>query len=244
MSSLLIVQSLVNGLVLGALYFMMAIGFTMVFGIMRIVNFAHGEFYMLGGFAIFFLYGQYGLPYLPALLISAVLVGLVGVLVERVVFRPFRGDELSSMIAALGLAIVIQNSAALVFGAMPQAVPEFISGNLQISAISVSYSRVATVVMAFTVLAVLWLFIRFSKTGRAMRAVVQDSEIAAVQGMRPQRIYPIAFGIGVGLAALAGGIMGPILTVEPFMGAIPLLKAFVVVILGGLEASPEPLWQA
>ncbi|MDB5999487.1 MAG: ABC-type transporter, integral rane subunit, partial [Rhizobacter sp.] len=232
--STLIGQSLVNGLVLGAMYFLMAIGFTMVFGIMRVVNFAHGEFYMLGGFAFLFFFVQLHLPFVLALVASALAVGLIGMLVERLVFRPYRGDELSGMIAALGLAIVLQSAAALVFGAMPQAVPDVVAGSVSIGAVTVSAGRVLAIVLSFAILILLWLFIRFSRTGRAMRAVVQDREIAAVQGMRPGRIYPLAFGIGVGLAALAGAIMSPILTVEPYMGVTPLLKAFVVVILGGL----------
>ncbi len=227
-------QSLVNGLVLGAMYFLMAIGFTMVFGIMRIVNFAHGEFYMLGGFAVLYFFGYLELPFIVALIASALCVGVFGVLVERVIFRPFRGDELSGMIAALGLAIVLQSAASLLFGAMPQAVPDVVTGSIDIGPMAVPLSRVLAIALAFLILILLWLFIRFSRTGRAMRAVVQDSEVAMLQGMRPQRLYPIAFGMGVGLAALAGGIMAPILTVEPFMGVIPLLKAFIVVILGGL----------
>lgn len=227
-------QSLVNGLVLGTMYFLMAIGFTMVFGIMRVVNFAHGEFYMLGGFAVLYLFGQQHWYFLAALAGAALLVGLLGFAVERVIFRPFRGDDLSGMIAALGLAIVLQNTAALAFGAMPQAMPDVVTGNLALGPVIVPASRLMVIVLSFAILALLWLFIRFSKTGRAMRAIVQDGTAATLQGMHPQRIYPIAFGIGTGLAALAGGIMAPVLTVEPFMGAIPLLKAFVVVILGGL----------
>lgn len=232
--STLIGQSLVNGLVLGAMYFLMAIGFTMVFGIMRIVNFAHGEFYMLGGFAFLFFFVQLHLPFVLALIASALVVGLIGMAVERLVFRPYRGDELSGMIAALGLAIVLQSSAALAFGAMPQAVPDVVAGSVSFGSVTVSAGRMLAIGLSFAILVLLWLFIRFSRTGRAMRAVVQDREIAAVQGMRPGRIYPLAFGIGVGLAALAGAIMSPILTVEPYMGVTPLLKAFVVVILGGL----------
>ncbi|MGI4813746.1 MAG: branched-chain amino acid ABC transporter permease [Janthinobacterium lividum] len=230
----LIGQSLINGLVLGTMYFLMAIGFTMVFGIMRVVNFAHGEFYMLGGFCVLYFFGNLHWPFLLALAASACVVGLFGVLIERIVFRPFRNDELSGMIAALGLAIVLQNTAALVFGAMPQSLPDVIAGSVTIGPVTVPASRILVIGLSFAILVLLWLFIRFSRTGRAMRAVVQDGTAAALQGMRPERIYPIAFGIGVGLAALAGGIMAPVLTVEPFMGVTPLLKAFVVVILGGL----------
>lgn len=230
----LIGQSITNGMVLGTMYFIMAIGFTMVFGIMRIVNFAHGEFYMLGGFTVLYLFGHLHLPFILSLVLAAIIIGLFGTVIERFIFKPFRGDELSGMIAALGLAIVLQNTAALVFGAMPQAVPDAVTGSLQIGSVTVPLSRILAISLAFLILAILWGFIRHSRTGRAMRAIVQDSEAAALQGMRPKRLYPIAFGIGVGLAALAGGIMAPILTVEPFMGAIPLLKAFVVVILGGL----------
>ncbi|MFZ2155068.1 MAG: branched-chain amino acid ABC transporter permease [Bradyrhizobium sp.] len=230
----LIAQAVVNGLVLGALYFLMAVGFTMVFGIMRVVNFAHGEFYMFGGFVVLFLFGMHDVPFLVALVAAGIFVGCFGVLVEQAIFKPFRGDTLSSMISALGLSIVLQNGAALAFGTTPQSLPDFATGLSRWGAIVIPNSRLAAVAIGAIIMLVFWLFIRFSETGRAMRAVVQDPEVAMLQGMQPRKIYPIAFGIGVGLAALAGGIMGSIFTVDPFMGITPLLKAFIVVILGGL----------
>ncbi|MBX3521882.1 MAG: branched-chain amino acid ABC transporter permease [Xanthobacteraceae bacterium] len=229
-----LVQTLLNGLVLGSLYFLMAIGFTMVFGIMRVINFAHGEFYMIGAFAISFLFGQMQIPFLLALLIVGLLVGLLGVGVERLIFKPFQGDELNGMIASLGLSIIAVNVALVVFGPSPWAVPSFVSGVFRMGNIVLPWSRLVAFSLAVIVLVGFWFFIRFTKYGRAMRATVQDEQAAKLQGIDVNKIYPMAFGIGVCFAGIAGGIMGPLFAVDPFMGLTPLVKAFIVVIIGGL----------
>jgi branched-subunit amino acid ABC-type transport system permease component len=233
-ASTIFLQTLVNGLVLGTLYILIASGFTVVFGIMRVVNFAHGEFYMLGGLLIVLLFGTLGLNFAVALVLTVVIVGLAGALIEQVVFRPFRGNELSGMIAALGLSIILQNGAALIFGTSPLFVPDFVSGSVAIGPAMVPAGRLVAIGAALATLAGFTAFLRFTKMGRAMRAVVQDTEIATIQGIRPGIVYPVGFALGVALAGMAGGIMGPLFTVDPYMGTTPLLKAFVIVVLGGL----------
>src|SRR5437868_2296698 len=131
-TSILLGQALVNGLVIGMMYMLMAVGFTLVFGIMRVVNFAHGEFYMLGAFAGVFTYAQWQLPFVACLAISAVVVGLFGAVLERLVLRNFRRDEGLAMIASLGLALVLQNGALLLWGATPRSVPDVVSGSLAV----------------------------------------------------------------------------------------------------------------
>lgn len=230
----LVAQCFVNGLVLGMLYLLMAIGFTMVFGIMRVVNFAHGEFYMLGTFVLFFTVARYEIPLVLGLVAAALVIGLVGAGIERVVFRPFRGDELSGMIASIGVSIIIQNLALLAWGPNPRAMPSYVSGILELGPLVFPWARVFVIAAAALILALFYLFVTYTRLGRAMRAVVQDTEVALLQGIRAERIYPLAFGVGVGLAGLAGGLMAPIFSVSPFAGMTPILKAFVVVILGGL----------
>jgi branched-chain amino acid transport system permease protein len=227
-------QTLINGLVLGTLYVLIASGFTVVFGIMRVVNFAHGEFYMLGGFVIVYLSGNLGMNFAAALVLTTIAVGAFGVIAEQVVFKPFHGNELNGMIAALGLSIILQNGAALIFGTSPLFAPDFAPGYVEIGPATVSAGRLVAIAVAGATLAAFTAFLRLTKTGRAMRAVVQDAEIARIQGIRPEIIYPIGFALGVGMAGMAGGLMGPLFTVDPFMGMVPLLKSFVVVILGGL----------
>jgi branched-subunit amino acid ABC-type transport system permease component len=227
-------QTLVNGLVLGTLYILVASGFTVVFGVMRVVNFAHGEFYMLGGFLIVLLFGTLGLNFAVALVLTVAIVALAGALIEQVVFRPFRGNELSGMIAALGLSIILQNAAALIFGTSPLLAPDFASGSVAIGPAMVPAGRLVAIAVALATLASFTAFLRLTKMGRAMRAVVQDAEIATIQGIRPGLVYPVGFALGVALAGMAGGVMGPLFTVDPYMGTTPLLKAFVIVVLGGL----------
>lgn len=235
---LLLGQATANGLVVGLLYLLMAVGFTLVFGVMRMVNFAHGEFYMLGGFAAYALVVKLALPFLLAVALSVVLAIVVGSLLEWLVLKPFRKDELNGMIVTIGLAMILQNAALLVFGADPVSLPSIASGASTVLGVTVANSRLYVVVFAAVVLLLLYGFLRHSRAGRGLRAVVEDSEIAAAHGVRSRVYYPLGFGIGVGLAAIAGALMAPLFSVSPFMGQTPLLKAFMVVILGGLGSIP------
>jgi branched-chain amino acid transport system permease protein len=236
--SILLAQALLNGLVIGAMYMLMAVGFTLVFGIMRVVNFAHGEFYMLGAFTGFFTYVYWEIPFVACLIIAAVIVGILGMLVERTLIQPFRADEMSGMIATLAISVIIQNGAVLLWGPVPRAMPDIVTGTLAIGPFSFPWSRLVVIAAAALIFVVFWIFMQRTRLGRAMRAVAQDTETALIQGIRVNYIYPLAFGISVALAALAGALMGPVFSVSPFVGLTPMLKAFVVVILGGLGSVP------
>lgn len=231
-------QALTNGLIIGLLYLLMAIGFTLVFGVMRIVNFAHGEFYMLGAFAACVGVTRLHLPFLLAVCAAFVLALALGWLIEVLVLKGFRGDELNGMIATIGLAMVLQNTALLLFGPDPQALAPVAQGVVAFGPIVAPMSRLYVVAFSIAVLAALYLFLMHSKTGRALRAVVQDAEIAGAQGIPVQFIYPLGFALGVALAVVAGALMAPVFSVSPGIGATPLLKAFIVVILGGLGSIP------
>lgn len=236
--SFLIIQSLVNGVILGLLYLLMAIGFTLVFGIMRVVNFAHGEFYMLGAFAAYFAFAVAGLPY-PVAVAGAFGGAIVlGAIIERVVFRPFRGDELSGMIASIGLALILQNLALIAFGPDPLSMPSLVSGAYNWGGIILPKSRVVVILGSMVILAIFYFFLMHTRTGRALRALVQDREIAAAYGVRVELMYPLGLALGAALAAMAGAFMAPLFGVSPFVGGTPLLKAFIVVILGGLGSIP------
>jgi branched-chain amino acid transport system permease protein len=237
----LVAQSAVNGVVLGMTYVLVALGFTLIFGIMRMVNFAHGEFYMLGAFVTFFAFSQFQIPFIISLAIAAVVIGAFGMVIERVIFRPFRGNELNGMIAALGLAIIIQNAALIMWGADPKPMPAVATGILKLGPLIFPWSRLYVIAAAAVIIALFYVVITYTSLGRAMRAVAQDTEIALVQGIRAERIYPFAFGLSVALAALAGGLMGPVFGVSPTVGLAPMLKAFIVVIVGGLGSIPGAL---
>jgi branched-chain amino acid transport system permease protein len=235
---MLLAQALLNGLVIGAMYMLMAVGFTLVFGIMRVVNFAHGEFYMLGAYTGFFTYVYWEIPFVACLIIAALIVGILGMLVERTLIQPFRSDEMSGMIATLAISVIIQNGAVLLWGPVPRAMPDIVTGTLAIGPFSFPWSRLVVIAAAALIFVVFWVFMQRTRLGRAMRAVAQDTETALIQGIRVNYIYPLAFGISVALAALAGALMGPVFSVSPFVGSTPMLKAFVVVILGGLGSVP------
>jgi branched-chain amino acid transport system permease protein len=234
----LISQALANGLIIGLLYLLMAIGFTLVFGVMRVANFAHGEFYMLGAFISFVCVTKLSLPYIVSVLIAFALTLALGWVVEIVVLKPFRGDELNGLIATLGLGMIIQNVALMVFGPDPQSMPPTAEGVVNIAGIVMPVSRLYVVAFSAAVLAVLYVFLMHTRSGRALRAVVQDMEIATAQGIRAHVVYPMGFALGVALAAIAGALMAPVFSVSPFIGAAPLFKAFIVVVLGGLGSIP------
>lgn len=234
----LALQIVVNGLMSSLVYILMALGFTLIFGIMRVVNFAHGELYMMAAFLVYALVGSLGWNYYLVVVLSALALGLFGATLERVLFRHFIGRELHGMILALAVSITLQAAAFILFGANDLSVQRPISGVFDLGALVVPRDRVAVGVSALVVLFAFYAFMRYTKTGLAMRAVVQDEEIASIHGVRPKIIHPLAFGIGAMLAGFAGALMAPIYTIHPYMGAQPMLKAFIVVILGGLGSVP------
>jgi branched-chain amino acid transport system permease protein len=231
-------QAVTNGLIVGLLYLLMAIGFTLVFGVMRIANFAHGEFYMLGAYGAFVCVTRYGMPYLGAVFLTFFMALLLGWIIEVLVLKSFRNDELNGMIATLGVAVILQNGALILFGPDPQSMPAPVEGILRLGPIVMPMSRLYVVGFSVAVLIVLYLFLMHTRTGRALRAVVQDTEIASAQGIHTRIIYPLGFALGVGLAAIAGALIAPVFSVSPFIGTAPLYKAFIVVVLGGLGSIP------
>ncbi len=235
---ILLTQATINGLIVGLLYLLMAVGFTLVFGIMRMVNFAHGEFYMLGAFCAYFFTTGLNLPFLMAVALSFLSAVVVGGLLEWLILKPFRRDELNGMIVTIGMGMILQNLALMYFGPDPLSMPAVVEGTLVMGSLVIPNSRVYVVTFALVVLGLLYVFLRYSRPGRALRAVVEDFEIASIQGVRAKIYYPLGFGLGVGLAAVAGALMAPLFSVSPFVGSTPLLKAFIVVVLGGLGSIP------
>jgi branched-chain amino acid transport system permease protein len=235
---MLIAQILTNGLMSGLVYVLMALGFTLIFGIMRIVNFAHGELYMVGAFIVLLLFGTLGLNYYLTVVLAAVGTGLLGAVLERLFLKPFVGRELNGMIMALGIAITLQAVVNIASGPEEKSVPRPVSGVLDLGVAVIPYDRLMVGAATIVLLGCFWAFFQFTRWGLAMRAVALDAEVAALQGVQPRLIHPLAFGIGSMLAGAAGALMAPIYTVFPYMGELPMLKAFIVVILGGLGSIP------
>ena len=229
-------QHLVNGLVLGGTYALLGIGLTLIFGLMNVVNFAHGEFYALGAYATFGVLAVTGLPFFAALA-AAIVAGIVlGALCERVMLRPLRGESIDTvMLVMIGLWITMQNAELLGWGGVARSVPHpFPTAPLVLGPLSIAPLRLFVLVTAFALIAGVHLLIQRTRLGRAMRATFQDADTAALMGIRIHRIHTATFALGSGLAAAAGALLGPIFLVYPSMGDLASLKAFSVVILGGL----------
>ncbi len=237
----LLAQGGLNGIMLGINYALIALGLTLIFGILGIVNFTHGEMYMLGGYVAYYFFGYFGLNFLATLVVAAVVVGILGVILEKFIFRPLTTRpkiELTSLIAAVGLAWVFQMLAVIVFGDLDKHVPSAFKGILRMGGVVITVERLITILLGIALVVLLNLFLLKSKTGMAIRAVAQDKQAAALQGVSVDRISAVAFGIGCGLAATAGALVAPIFGVNPSMGSEVILKAFLVVILGGMGSIP------
>jgi branched-chain amino acid transport system permease protein len=231
-------QIVANGLLVGLIYVVMALGFSLIFGIMRIVNFAHGEFYMVGAVVVLFLFGGLGWPFFLAVIVGGITSAALGMIVERILFRPLGSNENARMIMSLAIGIVLQSIALLIMGPSEQTVPRPFSGTWALGSAVIPMDRTVVAVSALIVLVLFYLFLKHTRMGVAMQAVAQDPETSSLVGVESSRVYVLAFGIGCLLAGLAGGLMAPVYTVGPYMGETPMLKAFVVVILGGLGSIP------
>jgi branched-chain amino acid transport system permease protein len=234
----LTLQIVLNGLTTGLVYVLMALGFTLIFGIMRVVNFAHGELYMVGAFAVTVLNGKLSWPYVPALVCSVILVGLLGGLLERALFRRVIGNEFNCMVLALAVSICLQSVGLIIFGPDEIGAPRPVTGVFHLGPAVIPADRLFVSSMATLLLIGFYLFLNKTHLGLMMRAVAQDAEIASLHGIRPKLVHTAAFAIGSLLAGAAGALMAPIYTVFPYMGELPMLKAFIVVVLGGLGSLP------
>jgi len=234
----LLPQVIINGVTLGTNYILMALGFTLIFGVLRIVNFAHGEFYMLGAFFVLTAIVKFEVNYLLAAILAVLAIGLLGYLTEEVIFRRFRDKELEGMIIALGLSILLQNLGLVAWGPYDLSIPPVFTGVLKIGTLFYPMERLMVVFISFLLMAGFYLFLKKTRLGLAIQAIAQDTEIARVQGMRINRLYPLAFAVGTGLAAAAGAVIGPLFQLNPWMGIMPQVKAFIVVILGGIGSIP------
>ncbi|MBS1886457.1 MAG: branched-chain amino acid ABC transporter permease [Actinobacteria bacterium] len=220
-------------MVLGAFFSLMAVGLTLIFGVLRVVNFTHGVMFMLGAYATWYLNKQ-GAPYLVAVALGGLSVGLFGVLLEIVVLRRFRGLLIEGAVVAIALAILLQNLALQVIPLSPQSVPTPFEGTAHLGGVYIAWQRIFIVVVAVVLIAGLSLFIKRSRFGRSVRALQQNPQAAELQGIRPDLVAPLVFGVGATLAGLAGGLIVPVQQLLPTIGEGPLLDSFVVVVLGGL----------
>ena len=231
-----LLQHLVNGLVLGGTYALLGIGLTLIFGLMNVVNFAHGEFYTLGAYATFAALTLADLNFFAALGLAIVCGLVVGAVTELLLVRPLRRESIDTvMLVMIGVWIAMQNSELLMWGGVAKSIPHpFSTTPLTLGGVSLAPLRLFVLVAALGLIVGAHLLIHRTRLGRAMRATFQDADTAALMGVRIRRIYTATFAIGSGLAAAAGALLGPIFIAYPSMGDLASLKAFSVVILGGL----------
>jgi len=234
----LLAQALVNGASVALVYILVALGLTLIFSIMGVINFAHGEFYMLGGFSAYYIAQLLGVNYLVMILLTIVIVGALGYVVERLVFSPLRSQPLSAFISSLGLLWLMQSGATLVFGAGDRGVTSPYRGVLRYYGLAISYERVFVMAVAVVLIIGLYSVLRWTKVGLALRAVSQDRDAAALQGINVEATSGVAFAVGCALAGAAGALLAPVFYVSPTMGTLPVVKAFIIVILGGMGSLP------
>lgn len=231
-----LLQHLANTLILGGTYALLGIGLTLIFGIMNVVNFTHGALYTVGAYLTYLAVAALGLDFFLALP-AAILGGLVlGAAIELVLLRPLRGSDIdTTMLAMIGAGIVLQSGTLWLFGGVAKAIPTpFPDAPLQLGPVSVSWLRLFVLGAALALIAATYLLINRTRLGLAMRATFQDHDTAALMGVNVRLIYTATFAVGSSLAAAAGALLGPVYVVFPQMGGMAELKAFAIVILGGL----------
>jgi len=238
MSFEIFVQHLVNGVSLGSLYALLAIGYTMVYGILRLINFAHGDVFMIATYIAFYSMTAFMLPWWASFIISIILTGIFGIILEKAAYRPLRNSpRISVMISAIGASYLIENLAIVVFGGRPKAfpIPEIFSRIINMGGISVASVSLFIPVIAAIALYILNFIIGKTKVGMAMRAVSKDYEAAKLMGIDVNNIITITFCIGSVLAAI-GGIMWSLKYPQlvPLMGLMPGLKCFIAAVVGGI----------
>jgi branched-chain amino acid transport system permease protein len=231
-------QSILNGFSSAGIYILVALGLTLVLSIMNILQLAHGEIYMIGAYSVYYMVVGLGLNFLLALVISTLLIGGLGILLERLCFRPVRGQPDRALIIAIGLILILQNVVLSIAGGNPRSYISPFTGVLQILDVSISWERLITVLIGLGLLVALFLFIRMTRTGQAMLAISQDRVGAALQGINIDRLSAVAMFLGCGLAAIAGALVGALFSISPTMGSFALMKGIAVIILGGLGSVP------
>ena len=237
-------EILIYGAVTSAIYAMLAVGFTLIFGVARVLNLAHGSFYALGAYGTYVLTSIVGLPLWLAALLAIAAVSLFGVIVEKVLIRPLRYSQLGVLMITLAVSLVVEQALFLIFGSEYRNVPAFIDTKVSIGGVDVAGQRLLTLVVAVVAIGALYLFIQRTRLGSAILAISQDAEAAKYMGIPSDRIFSLVMAISAALAALAGVLAGPFLSVQPCMQLLPIVKAFAIVVVGGLGSIPGSILAA
>jgi branched-chain amino acid transport system permease protein len=233
-----IIQASVNGVTLGAQYALMALGFSLIFGVLGVINFGHGAYYAVGGFVTYYINQSLGMPYVIALIAAVLVTAALGYLFEITVLDRRVDDHLGSIILTLGFGLCLTALLLITFGPEAKEFPFPVDGVVELAGARISAGRLLVVGVSIAVIALVSLFLFRTKYGVALRATAGDREVAAAQGMNPRLMFPIAFALATALAGLTGGLVTPVYLLDPFVGEQVLMISFVVVILGGLGSLP------
>jgi branched-chain amino acid transport system permease protein len=228
-----------NGLVIGVIYALIAVGVTLIFSILKIVNFAHGDLYMLGGYFAYYVITLFGIPPLPAMFVSIAALFVLAIVLERTLLTPLYSDATErkdeyGLIVTFGLAFFLRNIAVIAFGPFPLKPPSFIPGVQRIGNLILTNDRLFAGAVGIALILALLYFMHRTIWGQALDAVSQSRDSAAIVGINARRFNSFAFGIGAALAAAAGALVAPIFSLAPDMGVLPNIHAYVIVILGGM----------
>lgn len=235
----LFLQQVLNGLTLGGVYGLVALGLTLVYGILEVPNFAHGAFYMAGAYVSFLLMRSFGVDYWLAMAGAAAAIAILAILAERLVFHPLRHSPgLHQMIAAIGILLFLESGAQALWGADFHRMPSPYAGVVELAGLTLPSQRLLIIVAAFALMVLLHLFLKKTITGATIIAMAQNRDGAALVGINPNRVAMLTFAISGALAAVAAALYAPINLVYPAMGNLVITKAFVIIIVGGMGSVP------
>ncbi|EHI96872.1 MULTISPECIES: branched-chain amino acid ABC transporter permease [unclassified Clostridium] len=237
-------QQLINGLALGSVYALLALGYTMVYGIIQLINFAHGEIYMIGAFSGFYCASTLKLPLIPTLLVAMVVSALAGIIIEKIAYKPLRNSpRIALLITAIGVSLFLQNAMRLLVGSNPKPFPDLINaGSINIGSVQIDVKTILMLGISAFLVILLQFIVYKTKVGKAMRASSQDMEAASLMGINVNNTISLTFAIGSALAGIAGVLVAiSYPSITPYMGAMPGLKAFVAAVLGGIGSIPGAL---
>lgn len=237
----MIIQQTINGISLGSIYALIALGYTMVYGIIQLINFAHGDVMMVGAYLGWFCTTVLKLSFLPALLISMTVTAILGMIIERIAYKPLRNaTRLAALITAIGMSFLLEYGGILVVGPQKRTFPDVFPQTVyEYGGITFKYGDIVIILTTIVLMALLQFIIKYTRVGKAMRAVSFDKDAANLMGINVNNTISATFAIGSALAAAAGVLMGVYFnTIDPLMGIMPGLKAFVAAVLGGIGIIP------
>jgi branched-chain amino acid transport system permease protein len=231
-----VLQQVINGVVLGSLYVLVALGLTLVYGVLVQINFAHADVVTLGAFAAYFFVNGAGGNYLASVAVALAVGAALGWLMNAAIFAPLRerGNELLPLIATIGVSVTLENAMLALFGPVPYAFESPYSNNvIRVAGTFITLQNLLIIIVSVATIALLYAFMKFTYMGKALRAVSQDRETAGLMGINPDQVVMLTFVIASALAGMAGAMLGPVLVLTPFAGTSVIVKAFAIVIIGG-----------